>query len=455
LRRLIRPFGTRCTFILVVVLSLGCAFFLALQKVQPCDDAYITLRHVKNLVEHGRPAWNLGGEPVLGSTTPAFLLAVAVFSSVFDLVQLDWAALYLNAVFQFVIVVLTFLIVRDLTARTLPSVLVASLIGLNSVNVFVFSQGFENAMLVAALLGALYLLRQQHDTVSLVIASNAPLIRPEGILLTPIVWGYVLLSRRFKKRLLIAYLSIPLLWLAFSTTFYGSPIPHPIQAKKKFPLIYRPYSGAEINLAERLPRAFSGAAALWNGTAGSLLFTSSSHGRVKSSMSDWRKRIMLCGLPLMLLASLINRDGRIIYLLYPPLFILLYGWIGVTMVWYFPSFITFAIVLLFCGWARFIDSLSTALERLTGSWIRRLRIPQVLLLGLFLLFITANAYSLRPREDPNLQKCVVFAVSPYKPGWESQEYQRFDGYRRAAEYLNAYTKQRATALINEVGVFGY
>jgi hypothetical protein len=47
--------------------------FLLAQGLQPCDDAYITFRHARNLVRHLRPVWNLEGPPVLGSTSPAFV----------------------------------------------------------------------------------------------------------------------------------------------------------------------------------------------------------------------------------------------------------------------------------------------------------------------------------------------------------------------------------------------
>ena len=47
-----------------------------------CDDAYITFRHAKNLVEAGRPAWNLTGDPVLGSTSPVLAATEEVGAAV-------------------------------------------------------------------------------------------------------------------------------------------------------------------------------------------------------------------------------------------------------------------------------------------------------------------------------------------------------------------------------------
>ena len=136
-RSVVQAFGSTKAFAVVVLLALGCAVFLGSQKLQPSDDAYITFRHVKNLVDHARPAWNLSGEPVLGTTTPAYGLTLACFCLVLGFDRIDQAALYLNVVFHFLTVVLTYLAAKDLFGRVLPAVLTALLIGLNAVNVFV------------------------------------------------------------------------------------------------------------------------------------------------------------------------------------------------------------------------------------------------------------------------------------------------------------------------------
>lgn len=373
-----KAFGSASVFWLVVVLALACALFLGSQKLQYADDAYITFRHVNNLLEHGRPAWNLSGVPVLGSTTPAYTFTLALFCKVLGIDLIDHAAFSLNVIFQFVIVMLVALIGQDLFRRALPAVLLALLVGLNSVNVFLYSQGFENAMFMAALVAGLYLVRTGCDRRSLVLASLAPLIRPEGILLSPLIWGYILVKRRFKKKLLIAYLIIPLSWVAFSTAYYGSPIPHSIHAKKMFPMTHRPYSGSEVNLINRLPEVFSGVAELWSKPAGSLLLVGSAAGGVESTTQTCRKWIMLMGLPLVVVSSIAYREWRILYFLYAPMFLIFYGWIGHTKPWYFPSFQTISTMLLFYGWIRALDLLLHTVQRHTGDWVRRWKVVPIL-----------------------------------------------------------------------------
>lgn len=450
-----KAFGSARVFWLVVILALGCAFLLSSQKLQPADDAYITFRHVNNLLEHWRPAWNLHGEPVLGATTPAFLLALAGFCKVLGLDQIDQAALYLNAVFHFLIVILSYLVAKDLVGRVLPAVLTALLVGLNAVNVFVFSQGFESAMFVLALVTGLYFVRIGCDRLSLLLASVAPLIRPEGILLTPLVWGYILVTRRFKKKLLLTYLPIPILWLVFSTAYYGSPIPHAIQAKKKFPSIYRPYTGEDVNLIGRLPEAASGAADLWHTQAGALLLTGSSSREFATTTQKVRRWIMLLGLPLVIVSSIVRPRGHIVYLLYAPLFLLLYGWIGHTRPWYFPSFVTFAIVLLFAGWVRAYDLFVSAVKHRTGKWLSRWKVTQTMYILLFTVFLTVNNYAVNRGQYDHFHRGLFFPPSPWGALWDLWEAQRYHHYRNAAGYVNAQRSEPGVALISEVGVFGY
>ncbi len=70
-----RHFGSAPVFAGVV--ALAAAWFLVSQRLQPCDDASITFRHLKHLVEHGAPAWNLEGQPVLESDSSAALTPFA------------------------------------------------------------------------------------------------------------------------------------------------------------------------------------------------------------------------------------------------------------------------------------------------------------------------------------------------------------------------------------------
>ena len=453
--RIIEAFGSASTFWLVVALALSCALFLVSQDLQPSDDAYITFRHVKNLLEHGRPAWNLTGNPVLGSTTPAFLFALASFCAVFRTNQIDQAALYFNATFHFLLVILAFLVAKDLLRRPLPSLFLAALVGVNAVNVYISSAGYESTMFLVVLLACLYCVRIEREGLSLFLSSLAPLIRPEGILAVALVWGYILCRRRFNKRLFLAFLPLPLIWLTFATAYYGSSIPHAIEAKKKFPAIYRPYAGEEVNLVERLPGVLSHASNLWKYQAGSLLLSGSTSRDFLSTLEKVRPWIMVLGIPLAFLVFVVRPDGRIIYLLYAPMFLLLFGWIGHTRQWYFPSFVVFSILILFSGWVRALDYVFGRLPAIARDWGFRWKVPQVAQLIIFLVCVTVNNVKINHGEYDYRHRGVLFPVHPWGSLWDMWEIQRATHYREAAEYVAARTDPSEVVLISEVGVFGY
>jgi hypothetical protein len=448
-------FGSKLLLGLVVAIALACALLLASQKLQPSDDAYITFRHVRNLLEHGRPAWNLSGNPVLGTTSPAFGLALALFCKATCVEQVHHAALLFNAFLHFLIVVVAYLVAKDLIGRAFPAIFMALLAGLNSPSLYIFSQGFESALLVVTLLAALYSLRRGHDRISLVLTSLAPLVRPEGVLLWPIVWGYVLAKKRFKKGHLLTFLVIPAVWLAVSIPYYGSPIPHAVLAKKKFPLIYQPYAGPEVNLLERLPGVFAGTARLWDEPAGPLLLDGTSTYQTDSAINRCRKWIILAGLPLGLLALPKRKDARLLYWVYPFAFLLLYGWLGHTKPWYFPSFILFSLLLLFGGWVCGVDWICHTLGQRKAIRAPRPVLLHALSCMLCAVFLTANSYTVNRGQFRFREKSAVFPSNPWNQMWDLWEKQRFYAYREAAEYLNEITGESGVAMISEVGVFGY
>ncbi len=455
IERIMKAFGSTRICCLVVALAGVCSLFLISQKLQPCDDAYITFRHVKNFLEFGRPSWNLTGDPVLGSTTPAFLFTLTLFCAVFRVDQVDQAALYLNATFHFLLFILAFLVGMDLLRKVLPALLLAALIGVNAVNVCISSAGFESSMFLATLFGSLYCVRLERDRSALFLSSLAPLIRPEGIVVVALVWGYIFCRRRFKKRLLLAFLPLPLLWLTFSTAYYGSPIPHTIHAKKKFPAIYKPYTGNEVNLVDRLPSVPSHAWDLWEHHAGSLLLSGSTSRDFETSLQKARRWIMFLGLPLTLLFIVVRPDGRIIYLLYPPMFLILFGWIGHTQRWYYPSFVVSSILILFVGWVRAFDYAFDTLPVVARKFVDHWKVPQIALLIIALLFVTVNNVKINHGEYDHRHRGALFPVNPWGALWDMWEIQRATLYRQAAEYLATRTDPSDVVLISEVGVFGY
>src|SRR5690606_22589571 len=104
-------------------------------------------------------------------------------------------ALMLNALLHAVTVLLAFACAHDLSKSRLVALCTAAAVAFNSVAIVVASQGFENPLLTVTLLATFLAARHAHWPLALTLASVAPLIRPEGIVATPIVWGALLVQR--------------------------------------------------------------------------------------------------------------------------------------------------------------------------------------------------------------------------------------------------------------------
>ncbi|MCS6911199.1 MAG: hypothetical protein NZM11_11645, partial [Anaerolineales bacterium] len=88
---------SRLTFFLLVIAGLW--FLLWLRAHQPpntVDDAYITFRYARNLIGGAGFVYNVG-ERVLGTTTPAYTLLLALGALISGFTDFPKLALVINA----------------------------------------------------------------------------------------------------------------------------------------------------------------------------------------------------------------------------------------------------------------------------------------------------------------------------------------------------------------------
>jgi hypothetical protein len=411
---------------------------LALQGSKPNDDAYITFRHAKHLAVHGRPAWNLDGAPVMGSSSPVWVAVLGGLGRIFGAERIPRLAFAANVLLLGAAAALAYLVAESLLGAPLPALLAALLVGTHGVNVFVAALGFEAPLLTAVLLAAPWAALGGRPVLALFLASLAPLVRPEGILATPVVWGCVLARRpRSGWRLpLAAYGAVPLLWLVFASAYYGSPIPHSIAAKRLFPASHRPYEARQLDLTARVAELPRHLVSTWADPIEPAVYAGERRTGAPTA-AEWAA-FALCaiGSLALLVSLLLRRDPRALYFAYPPLFVGLYAWIGHLHAWYLPPLVTFVILLGYCG---AVFALAGAAER----WKRDRRHTAVAAVAVFLAFLATGAYGFGAARDPRGE--------PW-PKWENE---RFAGYRRAAVFLNALPGTKPAALISEVGVFGW
>ncbi len=436
----------RDQYALITIAAIAAMFVLA-QTPRPSDDAYITFRHVKNLAQHGVPSWNLDGPRVLGSTAPAYMTLLAAWSRITLNPDLPSAALWLNALLHGATVLLAFACARELSASRFAAYLTALVVAFNSVAVVVASQGFENPLLTVTLLSAFIATHRKRWALALVLASVAPLIRPEGIIATPIVWGALLLQRAWKPMHLVYFGAIPLAWLAFSIAYYGSPIPQSVSVKRFTPIVYWPYTGEPISL---LDRALHLPVNLWDTIRAWGLRIVINGNRLEAVTNPLRIALgtVLCILiPAVWSFHAARRPSMLVYLLYPAGFVLFYAVVGKTSAWYFPSYTIFMTLLCIGGGGALLRAIP-ALAKNENAW----RVS-VAILALALLAVNRYTYHRGETDDP---RRWIYARDANSGDWPGMERERYRSYRAAAERLNQEPNAaQSLALISEIGVFGY
>lgn len=446
LARISPLFGGARWMMAVIALALLSAAFLISQTPRPSDDAYITFRHIHNLVEQGRPVWNLQGPRVLGSTTPGYLFSLALFCWITGMRNIPLAALLLNALIQAGIVILVYLIARNVLDNAFRAWLAAALIAFNAILIYTSSQGFENPAFCFILLTAIWAMTCQAPVWTILLASLAPLFRPEGILLSLMVWPWLLINRQATWRRGLLYLAIPMLWFCFATSYYGSCIPHSILAKRHAAALFYPYTHETFDPIIQLLSLPVGIIANWRIWAAKALFNGATHepwGCLARYIVGWIGTLLL--VPAGIFA--LRRRGALLWVgIYAALVLAFFTFLGGLASWYYPSFVVFALLGLFMGITLGIDALFQT---------RHPKIAHALAILLCLVLFSANRYTYHRGLIPE-PRPWVYARDPNKGDWSGMELERYLAYRDAALRLNdRLAEHPGAALTSEVGVFGY
>lgn len=197
------------------------------------DDAYITLRYARNLVEHGELVYNQG-EAVFGITTPLWSLCSSV--------------LYLLCgSFVEVSLILVNLALWS-WAGWIGCALVPERLRHGFLTVFLFAPSFvdnqmlgmETSLFVLLMLGAMEAALRGNARCSAAFCGLLLITRPEAVLLSPCLLtalasdgrGFREAFRRLLKPAPLALLLAPgCLWVAFAVSTYGSVLPQSMLAK--------------------------------------------------------------------------------------------------------------------------------------------------------------------------------------------------------------------------------
>jgi hypothetical protein len=121
---------------------------------------------------------------------------------------------------------------RDIGVGVLPTAFVLAYIAFDQNAIFYGMAGMETEVAVAVIVAGIYFVRRKNFVVAGICLGLAPLARPEFVLWVAPALAYLAIAN---VRLAAVSASIAAAivapWIAFTTLYYGSPIPHTIVAK--------------------------------------------------------------------------------------------------------------------------------------------------------------------------------------------------------------------------------
>lgn len=145
----------RETWLLIGVMALALITHI-LPAPRTIDDAFITFRYSRNLVEGQGFVYNSGIQ-TLGTTTPLYTLLMAAISAITGRQEFPWYALTVNALADAGTAGLLFLLAKRLTGYVWAGALIGALWALSPVSVTFAVGGMETSLNIFWLVGATYL----------------------------------------------------------------------------------------------------------------------------------------------------------------------------------------------------------------------------------------------------------------------------------------------------------
>lgn len=201
------------------------------------DDAYITFRYARNILAGEGFVFN-PGQRVMGTTTELYTLLMSAIGALAGGAQADfpWIALVVNALVDAGTALLLWRIGRR-SGFELAGAAAGLAWGIAPYSVTFAIGGLETSLYVFLLTLAVWAYLSRRGWLTALAAALSLLTRPDAvILLGPLAVDWLIRGfRRAEDRVRlheILIVALPVLaWLIFATLYFGSPVPHSIQAK--------------------------------------------------------------------------------------------------------------------------------------------------------------------------------------------------------------------------------
>lgn len=231
----------RRDWIILAALALLAIILRVLPGVRIIDDAYITYRYARNLIDGVGFVYN-PGEPVLGTTTPLYTLIMALLGWLFGSDAMPQASAILNALADGASAALLYRVARRLLNHDLPGIVLGALWAVAPRSVTFAIGGMETSVYVLLLLGAFAAWLDGRNALTAILMGLGTLMRPDALIwagllgLAMIAGAWASRTQRPPVRRLpwlegAIYFGILLPWIIFGALTYGSPMTNSVAAK--------------------------------------------------------------------------------------------------------------------------------------------------------------------------------------------------------------------------------
>jgi Dolichyl-phosphate-mannose-protein mannosyltransferase len=247
----IDPRFSRATIGILLALFLLALIARILPGPRTIDDAFITFRYSRNIVEGAGFLYNPGQPATLGTTTPLFTLLMAAISLITGGQDFPWYALSVSALADGITVVLLYLLARRFTGHNVASVIPAALYAISPMSVTFAVGGMETSLNILWMLAATatYVLTDtkaspRYAILLGVFAGLGFLTRVDSAIWIGLLFLHQLgmqfwqgqreqtsWLRRIPWATWLAFAGVVLPWMLFSLVYFGAAFPNSISAK--------------------------------------------------------------------------------------------------------------------------------------------------------------------------------------------------------------------------------
>ena len=417
----------RLEWLLVAVLVIIALLARLVPGERTVDDAYITFRYARNIVEGNGFVYNVPstgsghGERVLGTTTPLYTLLMAALSLLTGSRDFPAIALIVNALAGGFSVGMLYGLSKRFAGHPIPAATVALLWALAPFSVSFAVGGMETDLTIGLLIAAAYTYLAERPRAMAVLSALALLARPDtAILLGPLWLGLILAERRIPWREGLIGLVILAPWLIFGTLYFGSPITNSVSAKSVVYLL--PSGSAFLRLLQHYATPFI-------------------EQNVLPPAGIFVALVVYCGLCALGSINALHRDRKAWPLVaYPFVYFGVFALANPLIFrWYLSPPVPFYFLLIVTG----VWTVACDLGKLLGRHAAKLQYAVFGLFATAALALTLNAWTLHPDHGPD------------RPAPEMAWFGGEIVYRQIALDLKDQLGPGDVVAIADIGTFGY